>query len=238
MPNVVILDPHAHRDLRVRAEASAALGDAQRFVPVVIRELPLLAVHYPVLLTKDADTGAFMLGAMLGIDPGENLFLGPDGWRDTYRPLNLQRSGFFVAADQLAIDLDHPRVSHDEGERLFDDAGQPTDYTNRIMAAFAELRPGQQATQAFIDTLLRYKLVEPIDITLSFDDGQRRELGDLYTVGADTLRALPDEAVLDLFRRGYLHLVSLLIASVKQVPVLARMRNRRLAEPAGGGFGA
>lgn len=237
MANVVILDPGEHRELRVRSEASPALGDAQRFVQVVIRELPLLVVHYPVFLTKDSETGAFFLGAMLGIDPEENLFLGPNGWHDSYRPLNLQRAPFFVAADRLAIDLDSPRTSRTEGQRLFDDAGSATDYTQRIMAAFHELRPGLEATRAFIEALLALNLVEPIDIDLSFDDGERRELRDLYTINQDALRGLPDEAVLDLFRRGYLHLISLMIASTKQVPVLARMRNRRLLEPAGGAGG-
>jgi hypothetical protein len=42
------------------------------------------------------------------------------------------------------------------------------------------------------------------------------------------LRALPDNAVVDLFRKGYLQLIYLMIASLKQVPVLAQKKNRRL----------
>jgi hypothetical protein len=41
---------------------------------------------------------------------------------------------------------------------------------------------------------------------------------------------LPDATVVDLFRRGYLHLVYLMIASLKQIPVLAQRKNRRLHE--------
>ena len=50
-------------------------------MPVVVSEFPLLAVHYPILLSKDADTGAFYCGAMLGFDAGENLFLAEGGRR-------------------------------------------------------------------------------------------------------------------------------------------------------------
>lgn len=228
MADIVLLNPAHHADLRVKAGASAEHGDDQRFVQVVIREFPLLVVHYPILLSKDAETGAFFCGAMLGIDPGENLFLDRRGGMTAYRPLNLQRMPFYAAGDQLAIDLDSSRVGTSEGERLFDDDGQPSAFTRNVAAALGELRPGIEATKAFIATLLELSLIEPIDISLSFDDGETRELHDLYTIDQERLHGLPDDMVLDLFRRGYLHSVSLMAASLKQIPVLARMRNQRL----------
>jgi hypothetical protein len=97
-----------------------------------------------------------------------------------------------------------------------------------MMSLFRDLVPGSQATRLFIETLIRLKLVEPIDISASFDDGGKRMLTDLYTINQDALRALPDAAVVDLFRKGYLQLVYLMIASLKQVPVLAQKKNRRL----------
>lgn len=228
MTNIVTLHPELHRDLRIRTDVSVGLGDGQRFVQVVMRELPFVVPHFPVFLSKDAETGAFFLGAMLGVDPGENLFLQSMIEGGSYRPLTLQRTPFFVAGDQLAVDLDSPRVTEGSGERVFTEAGEPTDYLQSIVSVFQELRPGLESTRHFTDTLLALKLVEPIDIDLSFDDGERRELRDLYTIDQDALRALADDQVLDLFRRGYLHLVSLLVMSVKQVPILAQRRNRGL----------
>ncbi|MEO8114761.1 MAG: SapC family protein [Phenylobacterium sp.] len=230
MTNVAVLNSQTHRTLCVQAGASAALGDDQRFVPVIVGEFPLLVAHYPILFSKDAETGAFFCGAMLGFDPGENLFLKAGGGQDAYRPLNLQRGPFFTAGSDLAIDLDNPRLDPARGERLFTDEGQPTAYLESIMALFRELRPGLERTRVFIDTLMGLKLIEPIHIDVAFDDGARRELAGLYTIDQDVLRALPDAAALDLFRRGYLHLIYLMIASLKQVPVLARKRNSRLLE--------
>jgi hypothetical protein len=228
MVDIVPLNPAAHADLRVKAGAAAEHGDDQRFVQVVIREFPLLVVHYPILLSKDAETGAFFCGAMLGIDPGENLFLDRRGGMTAYRPLNLQRMPFYAAGDQLAIDLDSSRAGTSEGEPLFDADGQPSAFTRNVAAALRELRSGIEATKAFIARLLELELIEPIDISLSFDDGETRELHDLYTIDQERLRGLPDDVVLDLFRRGYLHSISLMAASLKQIPVLARMRNERL----------
>jgi hypothetical protein len=228
MTRIVALNSLVHRTVRVQAEPAAKFGDNQRFVQVVVTEFSLLVTHYPILFSKDSDTGAFFCGAMLGIDEGENLFLKEEGkGHEGYRPLNLQRSPFFVSGDDLAIDLDHPRVGADIGQALFNEQGEPTPYLESIKAAFQQLKPGIEMTKRFIDTLLRLNLVEPVDIVLGFDDGSKRNLVDLYTVNQDALRMLPDESVIELFRRGYLQLIYLVIASLKQIPVLAKKKNDR-----------
>ncbi|MEJ0043400.1 MAG: SapC family protein [Rhizomicrobium sp.] len=226
MTNVVFLDKEAHRDLRVQSGTSNEFPDDQRFVQVVVNEFPLLVVHHPILLTKDSDTGAFICGAVFGFDAAENLFRDEP---DAYRPLNLRRIPFFVAGGgDLAIDLDNPRVGTQKGQRLFDDGGAPTAYLQGVIAALGELRPGAEMTKIFIDTLLKLKLIGPIDISLRFDDGETRNLLGLYTIDPDALRELPDATVVELFRRGYLNLIYLMMASLKQVPVLAQKKNRLL----------
>ncbi|MBB6252988.1 SapC family protein [Nitrospirillum iridis] len=226
MTNIAIVNNHAHRDLQVKAKANPAF-DARHFVTVIVGEFALLAVQCPILLSKDAETGAFVCGAVLGFEQGENLFLTPDGWQG-YRPLNLQRGPFYTVGDDLAIDLDDARVGRDVGEPLFSPQGEMTPYLKSIIAAMQELRPGLERTKRFIDTLLTLKLIEPIDISLGFDDGTQRELTDLYTIDREALRALPDAAVLDLFRRGYMQLIHLMIASLKHIPLMAERKNRRL----------
>jgi hypothetical protein len=225
--NIAILNSVNHRSLRVDATPSARYGDNQRFVSVIVGEIPFLAVHYPVVFSKDANTGMFYCGAMLGFDQGENLFL--EEGRDVYRPLNLQRGPFFTAGDDLAIDLDNPRVGAAEGQALFNEKGEPSAYLQSIMALFRDLVPGLERTKIFIETLLKLKLIEPVDINLSFDDGTSRDIEGLYTIDLETLREIPDAEVLQLFRRGYLHLIYLIIGSLKQVPVLAQKKNRRLS---------
>jgi hypothetical protein len=227
MTNIVILNSLTHRDVRVQAEASAKFGDNQRFVPVVIAEFPLLVTHYPVLFSKDSETGAFFCGAMLGIDEGENLFLKNGKGHEGYRPLNLQRAPFFVSGEELAIDLDHARIATDAGQALFNDKGEPTPYLESIKAAFQQLKPGIEMTKRFTESLLNLNLLEPVDIVLGFDDGSKRNLVDLYTVNQEVLRQLSDASVIELFRRGYLQLIYLLIASLKQIPVLAKKKNDR-----------
>jgi hypothetical protein len=227
MTNIALLDTQAHRDLCVETGASARFGDAKRFVPVIVGEFVHVAAHYPILFSKDAETGGFYCGAMLGIDEGENLFLTEGKSFETYRPLSLQRGPFFTSGGDIAIDLDHPRVG--TGQALFDTDGKPSPYLKSIMNLFRDLKPGLEQTKVFVETLLGLKLIEPIDIGLAFDDGTRRRLEDLYTVNQEALNALPDDKVVDLFRRGYLRAIYLMVASLKQLPVLAQKKNARLA---------
>ena len=228
MTRIVPLSNETHRSLKVDARASAAYGDNQRFTHVVLKEFPLLVVHYPILFSKDANTGEFYCGVMLGFDEGENLFL--EEWRDLefYRPLGLQRVPFYAHGSDVAIDLDHPRVGVADGMELFTEAGQPTRYLQRIIWAFQDLSAGIAGTRAFIARLLELKLIETISIEAEFGDGTTRDCAGLYTINQEVLRTLPDQTIVELFRRGYLGLIHLMIASLKQFPVLARKKNGRI----------
>lgn len=228
MTNIVPLNQQTHRSLRVAAVAAAQYGDNQRFVQVIVSEFARLVLHYPILVSKDAATGAFYCGAMLGFDEGENLFLKEQHGHEGYRPLNLQRVPFYAYGSDLAIDLDHPRVTAAAGQLLFTEHGEPTRYLQSILATFRELKPGIEMTRRFIETLLELKLLEPVTFDLEFDDGSARAVTGLYTVAQDALRELPDAAIVQLFRLGHLKLIYLMIASLKQVEVLAQRKNDRL----------
>ena len=228
MTQIVPLNKETHKSLKVDARASAAYGDNQRFAFVIVNEFPQLLVHYPILFSKDRNTGEFYCGAMLGFDEGENLFL--EEWLDLqfYRPLSLQRVPFYAHGPDVAIDLDHPRVGVEDGKPLFTEHGQPTRYLQSIIWAFQDLKPGIEVTRHFIARLLELKLIEPVDIEAEFDDGRIINCEGLYTVNQETLSRLPDAAVMELFRRGYMRLCPYMIASLKQFPVLARKKNARI----------
>ncbi len=217
--------------MRVQANPSAALGDNQRFVLVVPREFPFLVPHYPIFFSKDSETGKFYAGAVLGFDVGENLFLDEGNKAvDAYRPLHLQRMPFYASEAGLGIDLDHPRVSAHEGKAIFNDDGSPSTYTQGVVNALQELRAGNEMSRIFIETLMSLNLIEPVDINVAFDDGKRLEINGLYQVNQNVLRELPDDKVVELFRRGYLQLIYYMIASIKQVPVLVQKKNRKLLD--------
>jgi len=221
----------------VHARAAAIHGDNQRFVAVVVSEFHALEKYCPILFSKDADTGQFYCGAMLGFDAGENLFLDEHRASKLYRPLNLQRGPFLTSGSDLAIDLDHPRVAPSGDQELFTEAGEPSSYLQSVMGLMRDLIPGLERTRIFIDTLLSLKLIEAMTISSQFDDGSKRKFTGLYTINRDLLKQLADTAALDLFRRGYLELIYLMLASLDHVSALAQRKNRSFlpgADPRGG----
>lgn len=222
MPAIELLNPEQHGKLRLRS----GTGETPHFVQIVAGEFSAAAACCPVLFTKDPDTGGFFAGAVFGFKPGENL-LGSPAERGGFNPLMLQREGFFMSGRHIAIDREHPRFGDAEGEPLFDDSQQPGTALRQIQRVLGEVHAGLEQTAVFIAALTGLKLIEAIDVSLTFDDGERRVLQGLYTVSLDRLRELDDAAVLKLFRAGHLQMAYLMAASLKQIARLAQLRNRR-----------
>jgi hypothetical protein len=225
MGSLDILNSEAHGHLRLR---SVEL-QVPHFVQIVVSEFPAAATCCPIVLAKNPDTGQFFAAAMFGFRPGENFLSGEPGAEAAFRPLDVQRQGFFVAGEEIAIDPESPRLSDAEGEPLFDADGEPTQLMRQIQRALGLLVRGVEETDAFIRTLLELRIVEPIDISLSFDDGETLHLDGLYTVSLDSIAELDDSTALSLFRKGYLQIAYTMAASLHQIRVLASRRNHRLA---------
>lgn len=211
-----------HRQVRV----GAPVPDGRPFVQIVVSEFAAAAATCPILFSKFPETGQFYAGAMFGFRPEEPPLIAEDG----FVPLDVERQGFFVSGEDMAVDLEHPRISEMAGEPLFDGEGQPTEQLRRIQHALGQLVIGTESTDAFIRKLLDLKLVEPIDISLRFDDGETLRLDGLYTVSRDKLHDLDDADALKLFREGHLQLAYAMIGSLQQVRLMAARRNRRLAQ--------
>jgi hypothetical protein len=222
MPSLELLDPRKHAHLRLRPLGA----DLPHFIQIVASEFPVAATYCPILFTKEASTGAFYAGAMFGFKPGEVLVDLEEAQRG-FKPLMLQREGFFISGQHISIDREHARFSERDGDPMFDDAHQPGDALRAIQRTLGEIHQGLEQTRAFIAALLDLKLIEPIDISLSFDGGERLSLQGLYTVSLDRLRDVDDAAALRLFRAGHLQLAYTMATSLRQIARLARIRDRR-----------
>ena len=77
MAQLVAIDNKNHLNLKVDAAKAELHGEGLHLVPAVMSEFTSMAVQYPLVITKNADTGQFVVAAMLGFESGENLF-----WRD------------------------------------------------------------------------------------------------------------------------------------------------------------
>jgi len=220
-----LLNSEAHRGLMMRAD----IGAHPPFVMVTIGEFPAAAAVCPIFFSKDSETGEFYAGALFGFTEGELLVEDADKRDALFRPLELQRQGFLISDENIAVDLAHRRFGDGASIALFEEDGTPTEAMRRVQWALGQLKAGMDATREYIRELLALKLIEPVDISLAFDDGQKLQLDGLYTVSRDALNDLDDAKLVELFRKGYLQAALSMTFSLNQVAVLARRRNARLA---------
>lgn len=227
-----ILNTVTHRQLTMHPFARSH----PHMVQIVVPEIESAAACCPVVLAKSPETGRFAIIALFGFEPGEVLVEGAEAGNAAFTPLDLQRQGFFAADESIAIDLAHPRFAPGGTIPLFDAMGDPTDEMRLVQRAIGVLMAQAAPTEAFIAWLVEHRLVEPVDISLQFDDGRNVSLSGLYTISGEALTGLGDSDIVSLFRSGWLQAALALRASLHQVGLLARRRNERLASGLGKGW--
>lgn len=240
MSSHAILDSNNHRDLRVRVDAGADLGDGVMATLTVPTEFRRIQGHFPILFRREAGQGGYFAVALLGFETGENLFLSRAGWDAGYRPLSLAIQPFLVgrAADpegpsQVHVDLAHPRIvagdgaGDDRGVRLFDADGQPTPFLDEIADKLGDLDEGYRESAAFFAALAEHDLIEPFTLEVTLDDGSLNSLVGFHVIDEARLRALDTAALGALHAAGHLMPIFMAVASLAQLKSLVDRKNRR-----------
>lgn len=236
MPNHAILSAEEHKDLRIRTDRAAALGDEVTMALAVPSEFRKLQVDYPILFRLNAERDSFTAVALFGFEAGENLFLEGGRWEAGYLPLSLQIQPFLIGGrpgstepKQIHIDLASPRIDRGNGDgvRLFDEHGQPTPFLERISDQLGELDSGHGQYGDFFAALARHELLEPLAVEITLKDGSTNRLVGFHAIDEDRLRALDGEALGELHAADYLMPIFMALASLGNFAELIARKNRR-----------
>ena len=234
MSQYEILNKEKHGRLRVRTGYGAALGDAVMYVMTYPMEFRDIQSCYPVLFTKDPNTGSLFAAALLGFEADQNLFLKDDGWDASYVPALIQRQPFLIATGDegenanpvVSLDLDHPRINDHDGEALFDADGNPSAFLDEKITLLAQLHSGLQHGRGFVDTLLQHELLEQITLDIAFIDGSKKSVQGFYCIAEDRLYRLEGDVLESLNQAGYLQPVFMAVASLSRLRDIIERRNR------------
>jgi|SRR5690625_127838 len=239
MANNVLLNNTDHRDLRVHNRYAPELGDNVMYTPTFAREFKTIQAHYPIVFQKQAQGDTFIPLALLGLENHENLFLTDRGWDASYVPLMMQRLPFSIGFHNdslsrrqtrvLHIDLDHPKISHDEsGQRLFRDDGSTTEYLERISGLLEAIHQAHADDRAFTAKLIELDLLEPVNLKIRLADGAEGQLTGFYTVNEQKLAELPSSPLNELHHQGWLEPIFMVIASLPKLQNLVDRKSQRL----------
>ena len=240
MPNIQILNNLDHNNLRVITERSAKYGDNQWFAPNFAHEFRNLQSHYPIVFTKNPDTGKFQAVALLGFEVDENLFLTEDGWDAMYIPLSIVRQPFLIGFQQsnedgvtsvepvVSVNMDSPRISDTQGEPVFLEHGGNSEYLEQINSVLKLVHEGHERNQDFVDMLLGMDLLESFVLDVELNDGSEHRMSGFYTINETSLRGLTGDDLVVLNNNGYLEAVYMAIASLSNISVLVDRKNRKM----------
>jgi SapC len=216
------LSAAAHADWRLLAGDAGFAAEAP-FVPLVIGEMAAAARTYPVVFAG----GDAQPLAILGLER-RNLFVESGAWaRDAYVPAYVRRYpfGFMATVNPdgfaLAIDAASERIAREgqEGVALFED-GKPSETARQAMAFCDAFQSEAAATRTFIEALTAEDLLIDRRADATLPDGRTFGLDGFQIVDAEKFAALPDAAVVDWHRKGWLALVAAHLASLERFSVL------------------
>ncbi len=234
------LDRGTHRQMRlsrlVHSDHSPARGMNSMFANAV--EFMDLAREYPVVFVRAGDPSAnngkleVSPVAVLGLKRGENLFLKEDGsWSASYVPAMLRSYPFALVHTEdnnyiVCFDKAWSGFSEQEGERLFDDAGEPTEFMKGVQGYLEQLDAEMQRTRAFCQRLVELELLQDMRFDAQMEGGQTLVVDGFLAVNEQKLAELPDATVVELHRSGIL---ALLYAHIGSMAMMRRLVERRVA---------
>ena len=239
MPRHVMLNNVAHKDLRVITRYGAEFGDNTGTVLTFPTEFAEIQKEYPIFFRRDRDTGEYHAVAVLGFEKNENLFLENNRWNATYLPAVIARGPFLIGFQErqvdgemrsepvIHVDLDHPRVSHVEGEPVFLPHGGNTPYLDHIATVLRDIRDGLEVPKAMFAAFTAMNLIEPVKVEVKLNEQEAYGLSGLHTVSPDKLRGLDASSLYKLNQAGFLHLAFFVVASHGNVRKLMALKQRR-----------
>jgi hypothetical protein len=232
----VALNNVDHADLRVKLERGAAYGDAVNQAVVFPTEFEALQRDYVILFRRDT-AGQWRSTVLLGLDAGENLFLDGDRWDADHIPALMQRGPFSIGVPRpgepgepmIHIDLDHPRLSREEGAPLFLEHGGNAPYLDRVSSVLQTIFIGEGASAAMFAAFEAAQLLDEVTLDIELQSGRRYKIPECFIISAERFAALDAETLKALHQSDFLRCAVWQQSSLGNMPRLVARKERRAA---------
>lgn len=242
MPKHVLLNNIDHKDLKVINRYAEKYGHNTSAVATLPTEFADVQREYPILFRENEDKTGYQSIALLGLVPGENLFLDESGWNARYVPALFAKGPFLIGFQEqevegerqkepvIHIDVDDPRVNETEGHPLFLEHGGNSPYLERVANTLKGIHRGLEYSAAMLDAFKQFDLIESVDINVEVHRDENLNLRGFYTISEERLYNLDGASLESLNKGGFLQAAFLVIASLANVKTLIEMKRRRLIE--------
>ena len=217
---VVPVNKERHATKKIKEAQGFGFASGFHLAYVTMQEFARAASIFPIVFLEDKDKDEFRPVALLGLNAGENLFVGKDGkWQASYVPAIIRRYPFALTPSgtdgqyAVCIDEESSLVSDTEGAPLFNEKGEPTQVIENVKRYLSELQQMDGFTREFCKYLQANNMFTPLNMRVR-EANRVKNISGCYVVNEERLNNLSDDKFLEFRNKRYLpavyaHLISL-----------------------------
>lgn len=198
----VALDSTVHRSLKVKMPQDYFYMENVEIVPLTYSEILSATMYYPVMF--GIQEGVVFPFAVIGIN-NKNVFLGKNGqWKIETVP-NICKHypfGVFKEGDDYTIIFDETFASSD-GERIFDDEGNDTEFFSKIKAGLTELARDLHDAEEFSKELFEGGYLRTLNLDIDTKLG-KMQFRNILIANIEHLSRVQPEKLYSLNAKGYI----------------------------------
>jgi len=224
---VVPLNKERHIDWYMQPVDSFNFTKNTNSLFIAAIEFNKIAREYPIVFGRNADGKSFPV-ALLGITPGQNLYLNSKGeWLAQYIPAYVRRYPFIVASDpadgksrQLTVCIDESYAGFNQsetGNRLFLDSGEQSAILVQAIEFLKEYNQHLELTNIFCERLNEMGLLEPMQAVIKMSSGEEQSMSGFMGINREKLKKLKAKVLMELVRSDFMELIYAQLASISNI---------------------
>jgi hypothetical protein len=238
MPQFAAVSRERHANKKWLRYTNLNFAAQEVIAPIVGAELARAALAMPCAFVQQS--GRYVLVAVLSLIAGRNMFLAPDGrWLGGYVPAAFRLYPFRMLPNKgtdavvLCVDEESKFVvdSSSAGEEFFDAQGNQAPVLKPVFDAAMALERDRKSTDLAVAALTQAGVIRPWEIKVKTKEGERPISG-LHRADEAALRALPDEAFLNLRKTSALPIAYTQMLSMGQLGMLEHLARAQTQAPA------
>lgn len=231
---LVPVNRERHAGKRIRDISSFAFASKFHIVYITMHEFARAAATYPVVFVEDKAKDSFRPVVLLGLEEGENLFVGEGGkWEASYVPAIVRRHPFMLADSgvegqfTICVDEGSDLLSDTEGNAMFDDKGEPTQVIENVKRYLSELQQMDALTHEFTKAMTELNMLTPLNLRVREGGDRVKNIAGCWVINEDRLNGLTSDRFQELRAKHYLPAIYAQLISLGQIERLTALKEKR-----------
>jgi len=234
-----LLDALQHRHRRLTELTDWSVARELHAMFLTATEFTQAALDYAIVFVQTGDKdpkGRAIVSpvVLLGLQPGENLYVNGTKWDARYLPAFVRRYPFFSAPVQgldrpgVFIDAAWDGFSETEGQPLFESDNAPTPALRNAIDFLERFDAESDRTRMFCERLLDLGVLKDMRADVQLLGGRQIAVEGFQAIDEEKLQNLPDKLVVELHRKGLLMLMQVHLLSLANLRHLVQKKTDRI----------